>query len=82
MTKQCEGCDKELGVIEALRWSVCMDCTKARHKATVNRGKCSCGRKRKEREATNGIRRWIVCNRCLGTVKQLPDNPIKYRRIG
>lgn len=71
----CEGCGKELGVLEALYWAVCMDCTKARHRAFCKGGRCTCGRKRREREVANGTskyaRRWIACDRCLGSVRQL-----------
>lgn len=66
----CEGCGKELGPLEALRWHVCMDCTKARHRAVVNHGRCTCGRKRRPRIVTNGCRTWSACDRCLGTVKE------------
>jgi hypothetical protein len=67
----CEGCSKPLGVFDASGgWNVCMDCTKARHRAVVN-GKCTCGKKAVPRKTGNGIRKWIGCDRCLGSIKQL-----------
>ena len=48
-----------------------MDVIKARHRAAVT-GKCSCGVLRDPREVSNGLgRRWLSCDRCLGTIKQL-----------
>jgi len=70
---KCTGCGTELGALEALRWDVCMDCTKARHRAVTNRGRCSCGKKRRERPVSfsslKSARHWIACDRCLGTVR-------------
>lgn len=61
----CEGCGCELGIRD-LRWMVCMDCTKARHRAVVARKGCTCGRKAKlgEPKARYGV---VVrdCARCL-----------------
>jgi hypothetical protein len=75
-TKRCEGCEQVLGTVEALLWSVCLGCTKARHRAVIRGGRCSCGpRKRRPREVSTGpvrfARRWIACDRCLGAVAQL-----------
>ena len=67
----CEGCGKELGAVEALSWDVCLDCTKARHRAVVGRG-CKCGRKARPTEVLRtGSRSWISCFRCLGQIRQL-----------
>lgn len=68
----CEGCEKELPPVDVVMgWNVCMDCTKARHRAVVAR-KCICGKKRRNSEVHKAYsRRWISCLRCLGTVKQL-----------
>jgi hypothetical protein len=68
--RHCDGCGKELGVFDAL-WTVCMECTRARHRACVSGGKCTCGRKRVERTIVTRVRSWIACDRCLGTVRQL-----------
>jgi len=65
--KTCEGCDKPLHPLDlAQHWTVCMDCTKARHRAVMAR-KCVCGRKRRENPKLNrvGSRTWKTCNRCL-----------------
>jgi hypothetical protein len=69
----CEGCDKPLGVVESLRYTVCMECTIARHrKVTKHGGMCKCGRKRRPGDLLdNGARSWIPCRRCLGTIKQV-----------
>jgi len=70
--KTCEGCGAEMGVVEAMRWGVCLPCTMARAKAATTGGKCKCGRKRRPREASNGLgRRWLACDRCLGSIRQL-----------
>ena len=69
--KRCEGCGKGLGVIEALQWNVCMECTKARARSAFGKG-CKCGRKRRPTEVRfTGSRTWIDCHRCLGQIKQL-----------
>ncbi len=72
--EKCEGCGKPLGVVEAGRWSVCFDCTKARARSVGARGKCVCGSKRKPGAELAPFgkrgRRWIPCKRCLGTIKQ------------
>ena len=69
--RTCDGCGKPLGVVEATMWSVCMDCTKARARSAFN-GRCHCGRLRVPgRERSVGSRRWIPCQRCLGTIKQV-----------
>jgi len=68
----CTGCGKPLGVIEALRWDVCLDCTKARARTASNHGRCSCGRKaRAGKMAKTFSRKWTPCLRCLGTIKQI-----------
>jgi hypothetical protein len=68
----CEGCGTELGVLEALRWSVCMACTKARQRTvTRNHGRCTCGRKRRPWKTGTSIRSWVACLRCLGVIEQL-----------
>ena len=65
----CSAC----GDHPVFRWAdPCMDAVKARHRAAVTH-KCSCGRKARPREVGTvpGGRRWIACDRCLGTIKQL-----------
>jgi hypothetical protein len=68
----CEACDKPLGVLEAMRWTVCMECTVARARA-VQKRRCVCT-KRQQRPTDIkrvGSRSWISCERCLGQIKQL-----------
>jgi hypothetical protein len=68
--RHCEGCGKQLGVGDT-GYTVCIECTKARHRAVVNR-KCSCGNKRRPTEIKRiGSRTWISCYRCLGQIKQV-----------
>ena len=68
--RQCEGCGSELGVFD-IGYSICMECTKARHRAVINR-KCSCGNKKRPSKIKRiHSRTWISCNRCLGQIKQL-----------
>ena len=70
----CDGCGTTLDLFSRLGgWSVCFDCTKLRHKAAVNRGRCACRSKKHAKECSTGSRRWLSCLRCLGTIKQLPD---------
>ena len=72
----CEGCGCALGVVEAVNWGVCLDCTRARARAVGSGGRCSCGpKRRRERVVKTAIRSWMACDRCLGTVRQLPDTP-------
>ena len=67
----CDGCGTPLTPVEALRWSVCLPCTKARQRAVVSR-RCCCGRKRLPGEpCAVGGRQWIPCRRCLGTIRQV-----------
>lgn len=66
----CEGCGAQLGAIEALRWSVCMDCTRARAATVGRHGRCACGRKARPRPASNGVRSWSACERCLGAIPE------------
>jgi len=75
----CEGCGTPLGVIEGQRWQVCLDCTKARHRAAMNGQRCTCGAKRNERVVTTPNRAWVACDRCLGVVRNLPD-PVRTPR--
>lgn len=50
----------------------CMACVRARHKAVVNGGRCSCPKSmKKPRTVSNGNRTWVACDRCLGSIKQL-----------
>jgi len=69
---KCEGCLKELSVLDSCRrYGVCLDCTEARHNAVLKR-KCVCGNKKRESEIHKiGSRTWISCLRCLGQIKQL-----------
>ena len=67
----CEGCNKLLGPVEAYRWAVCLECTKARHRAVVAH-KCVCGNKRRPSDVHRiGSRTWTGCFRCLGQIRQL-----------
>lgn len=49
-----------------------LETCRARQRAAMD-GRCHCGRKRDpdERVRQAGSRRWIVCQRCFGTIKQL-----------
>ena len=53
---------------------ICMPCVKSRAKAAQNHGRCSCGNKKipGPEKAPFGPRgrKWIPCERCLGTIKQ------------
>jgi hypothetical protein len=68
---RCEGCDRRLGALEALHWSVCLDCTKARAR-TATTHRCGCGRSARPGSTQRiGSRSWVPCRRCLGTIRQL-----------
>ena len=69
---KCEGCLKELSVFDMCQgYSVCFECTKARHKAVLKRH-CVCGSKKRESSIHKiGSRTWVSCLRCLGQIKQL-----------
>ena len=70
-TKCLGGCGSTLTPFD-MQWGVCMGCTKARHRAVLNRGKCGCGSKKVPGDiARTGSRSWVPCNRCLGSIKQL-----------
>jgi len=71
MILTCNGCGKPFqNTIDT--YAVCMDCVRARHRAVVKRGRCTCGAKRRELPVSRvGSRTWIPCGRCLGTVRQL-----------
>lgn len=72
MPVPCEGCQTPMHPWEILQWDVCLACTKARHRAVVNHGRCSCGSKRVEGEVIKHLgRSWVPCVRCLGTIRQL-----------
>ncbi len=65
---RCEGCKKDLDVF-GLREGVCMECTKARHQAVMNVGRCTCKRAdRRPRDVRRFSKNWVVCERCLGGV--------------
>lgn len=68
---KCSGCGTP-----TLAWNdPCWECVKARAKA-AHTHRCTCPAKLKRpREVSNGIRRWVACDRCLGTINQLPDPP-------
>lgn len=68
----CEGCGKGMTAAEA-RWPVCLDCTKARHKAVIARGRCRCRREQRRPGdvVQQGPRRWIPCRRCLGMIEEV-----------
>ena len=63
---KCHGCGE---VVPSFN-NPCWDCVKARHRAALTH-KCSCGKKRRERICSTGSRKWIACDRCLGSYKQL-----------
>jgi hypothetical protein len=69
----CEGCLKEMDTMGFLQgYTICMDCVKARHKTVLRLGKCVCRKADKRpRETGNKSRKWLSCDRCLGTIKQL-----------
>ena len=69
--RTCEGCGKGLSAAEGLHWSVCLACTKARHRAAVARGRCCCraAERRPGELVTQGGRTWIPCRRCLGAIR-------------
>jgi hypothetical protein len=70
--RTCEGCGMGLSPVEGARWRVCLDCTRARHRAVIARGKCRCGAKRREGEVVRqGPRAWVPCRRCLGAIRDV-----------
>lgn len=67
----CDGCGRTLNPAEAVHWTVCLPCTKARQKAVLS-GRCCCGRQRVPGElCAVGSRQWIPCRRCLGMIRQI-----------
>jgi hypothetical protein len=72
--RTCDGCGKVLSPVGDFGYTVCMECTKARARTVGNRGRCTCPKKLKRpRAVTNRIRAWEACDRCLGTIRALPD---------
>lgn len=78
---RCAGCDKNMNPIEAAGGPVCLECCAARARAAMDH-RCHCGNRRRPGEALtaggitiNGVRRgvrsWVPCRRCLGTIRQL-----------
>jgi len=69
----CEGCGRGLTPAEVGRWPVCLDCTRARHRAVVARGRCRCGKSKQRpgEEVRQGGRAWIPCRRCLGAITEV-----------
>ncbi len=69
---RCQGCLEFLSPSDrAQGYAVCLDCTRARHRAVLKR-RCVCGRRRRETEIKRvGSRSWVSCHRCLGQVRQL-----------
>lgn len=68
----CDGCGRPLNPVEATRWSVCMDCTRARAATVARRGKCACRSKARAGDVVRtGSRSFVPCRRCLGTIRQL-----------
>jgi hypothetical protein len=65
----CEGCGCALGPLD-IGYSVCLACTRARHRAVLMR-KCCCGHRRRPRHVSTPWRAWIACDRCLGTIRQV-----------
>jgi len=67
--KYCTGCDRELDPYEAIKWTVCIECTRMRHRAVLAGHKCVCDpRDRKPHIISNGFRTWVGCDRCLGEI--------------
>ncbi len=63
----CTVCGQACGFLN----DPCMACIRARARAAMT-GRCPCGRKAIPGiERAVGSRRWIPCNRCLGTIRQL-----------
>lgn len=77
MIMTCEGCGKDFrNLLDS--HAICTECVKARHRAVINRGRCTCRKKDKRpREVSAGRRRWVACDRCLGQIEALPDLPIR-----
>ena len=72
----CEGCGRPV----MLGHNPCWECVKARARTVGNRGRCTCPKTLKRpREVSTSIRAWLACDRCLGTIKSLPDPPKKWR---
>lgn len=67
--RTCTGCGEPLGVIDAQRWDVCLECTRARQRAVLS-GRCACGRRALPGSpVTQAGRRWVPCRRCLGAIR-------------
>ena len=65
----CPVCGKD-GGLSVLDGKPCMACIRSRQQAAMD-GKCHCGKQRIEGdERSVGSRRWIPCERCLGTIRQ------------
>ena len=71
--RTCEGCGKGLDALEGAHWRVCLDCTKARHRTVVNRGRCGCraADRRPGEVVRQAGRAWIPCRRCLGAIREV-----------
>ena len=76
MDSKCPVCGSDADLWCAIDGKPCMNCIKARQRAAQD-GRCHCGRKAipGEERSTGGIngrsgRRWIPCERCLGTIRQ------------
>jgi hypothetical protein len=65
----CAGCNNPLGPFDA-GYTVCMACTRARHRAAVTH-RCACGKLRRPRQLSHLGRVWTACDRCLGTIRQV-----------
>lgn len=65
----CLACLEKMGPVEAAGGAVCLDCCRARCKASFSH-RCSCGRKRRARAVVTRLRSWTTCDRCLGTVPE------------
>ena len=71
LAASCDGCGRPLNPVEVLRWTVCLDCTRARMRSVLS-GRCTCGTHKVPGELCRvGSRSWIHCRRCLGSIRQV-----------
>lgn len=64
MANTCDGCGRTLGVVESMQWTVCLPCTRARHRGVLT-GRCVCRQRDRRPVEVEQCRRWTSCARCL-----------------